>query len=212
MKIEEIKTNLVERFNKNKKTIIGIILLFAISGSLGGFVTYQIMQKQIEIVKDIGLYHEDKKLHEEIKNINKALDDLKKNKPVTEKVVNNTTTEIRYVEKETPEDPDVDIQSPEPVAKVKYNTETYEIPMETKTNTTAEKDGTVKVNQTHEMVIDVSKVADQHMASYKLMMEEKERELNEELKEVKKDNRNLKITGTAAGIIGAGYLLHKAFK
>lgn len=211
--LDNIKSRIINKFLHNKKTILCIILVCIFGVSLGGFVTYNIMQKQIDVIKEIGEHKRNEAIHKEMITINKALDDLKKNKPITESVINNKTTEIRYMEKSSPEDPDVDIQSPATQsAKVKYNDQIYDIPMETKTDTDTKKDGTVKINQSHEVVVDVTKVADRQIAAYKFMMDEKQRELDEELKDVKKENRNMKLTCTALGVIGAGYLIHKAFK
>ena len=148
----------------------------------------------------------------EVRLVKQAVEDLKKNKPVTERVVNNNQTEIRYVEKESPEDADVDIQDQAPVARIKYNDQTYDVPMQTTTSHTTDKDGTVKVNQAHELTIDVTKVADRQIAAYQLSMEDKQRELNDELKKVKHENKTMKFVGGAVALTGTAYLINKALK
>lgn len=214
--LENIKSDIWSNIKTYKKLIIIWTLFFIISMVLGGFITFKIMQGQLNAANDkidaLQYAVSDKDLVEQIKIVNKAVDDLKKNKPVTERVVNNNETEIRYVEKTTPEDPDVDIQDKVPVAKIRYNEKTYDVPMQTTTKSKTEKDGTVKVNQTHEFTVDVTKVADRQIAAYKLSMDEKQRELNKELKEVKNQNRNLKIAGGVIGAASAAYLINKAFK
>lgn len=214
--LENIKSTVIENFKTYKKPIILGILFFLFSISFGGFVTYKIMQSQIdaayEKIDELKSAVSDAEVAAEVRLVKQALEDLKKNKPVTEKVVSNNQTEIRYVEKESPEDADVDIQDQAPVARIKYNDQTYDVPMQTTTSHTTDKDGTVKVNQSHELSIDVTKIADRQIAAYQLSMEDKQRELNEELKHVKHQNKTLKIVGGAAALAGTAYLINKATK
>lgn len=214
--LENIKSTVIENFKTYKKPIILGILFFLFSISFGGFVTYKIMQSQIdaayEKIDELKSAVSDAEVAAEVRLVKQALEDLKKNKPVTEKVVSNNQTEIRYVEKESPEDADVDIQDQAPVARIKYNDQTYDVPMQTATSHTTDKDGTVKVNQSHELSIDVTKIADRQIAAYQLSMEDKQRELNEELKHVKHQNKTLKIVGGAAALVGTAYLINKATK
>lgn len=214
--LENIKSTVIENFKTYKKPIILGILFFLFSISFGGFVTYKIMQSQIdaayEKIDELKSAVSDAEVAAEVRLVKQALEDLKKNKPVTERVVSNNQTEIRYVEKESPEDADVDIQDQAPVARIKYNDQTYDVPMQTTTSHTTDKDGTVKVNQAHELSIDVTKIADRQIAAYQLSMEDKQRELNEELKHVKHQNKTLKIVGGAAALVGTAYLINKATK
>lgn len=214
--LENIKSTVIENFKTYKKPIIFGILFFLISVTFGGFVTYKIMQSQIdaanEKIDELKLAVSDAEVAAEVRLVKQAVEELKKNKPVTERVVSNNQTEIRYVEKESPEDADVDIQDQAPVARIKYNDQTYDVPMQTTTSHTTDKDGTVKVNQAHELTIDVTKVADRQIAAYQLSMEDKQRELNEELKHVKHQNKTLKIVGGAAALVGTAYLINKATK
>lgn len=214
--LENIKSTVIENFKTYKKPIILGILFFLFSISFGGFVTYKIMQSQIdaayEKIDELKSAVSDAEVAAEVRLVKQALEDLKKNKPVTERVVSNNQTEIRYVEKESPEDADVDIQDQAPVARIKYNDQTYDVPMKTTTSHATDKDGTVKVNQSHELSIDVTKIADRQIAAYQLSMEDKQRELNEELKHVKHQNKTLKIVGGAAALAGTAYLINKATK
>lgn len=214
--LENIKSTVIENFKTYKKPIILGILFFLISVTFGGFVTYKIMQSQIdaanEKIDELKLAVSDAEVAAEVRLVKQAVEELKKNKPVTERVVSNNQTEIHYVEKESPEDADVDIQDQAPVARIKYNDQTYDVPMQTTTSHTTDKDGTVKVNQAHELSIDVTKIADRQIAAYQLSMEDKQRELNEELKHVKHQNKTLKIVGGAAALVGTAYLINKATK
>lgn len=214
--LENIKSTVIENFKTYKKPIIFGILFFLISVTFGGFVTYKIMQSQIdaanEKIDELKLAVSDAEVAAEVRLVKQAVEELKKNKPVTERVVSNNQTEIHYVEKESPEDADVDIQDQAPVARIKYNDQTYDVPMQTTTSHTTDKDGTVKVNQAHELSIDVTKIADRQIAAYQLSMEDKQRELNEELKHVKHQNKTLKIVGGAAALAGTAYLINKATK
>lgn len=214
--LEIVKNTVIENFKTYKKPIILGILFFLFSISFGGFVTYKIMQSQIdaayEKIDELKSAVSDAEVAAEVRLVKQAVEELKKNKPVTERVVSNNQTEIRYVEKESPEDADVDIQDQAPVARIKYNDQTYDAPMQTTTSHTTDKDGTVKVNQAHELSIDVTKIADRQIAAYQLSMEDKQRELNEELKHVKHQNKTLKIVGGAAALAGTAYLINKATK
>jgi len=214
--LEIVKNTVIENFKTYKKPIIFGILFFLISVTFGGFITYKIMQSQIdaayEKIDELKSAVSDAEVAAEVRLVKQAVEELKKNKPVTERVVSNNQTEIRYVEKESPEDADVDIQDQAPVARIKYNDQTYDVPMQTTTSHTTDKDGTVKVNQAHELSIDVTKIADRQIAAYQLSMEDKQRELNEELKHVKHQNKTLKIVGGAAALVGTAYLINKATK
>ena len=214
--LENIKSKFIENFKNYKKNIILGILFFIFSISFFVFVKYMIMLSHIDavfvIIDELKSAVSDAEVAAEVRLVKQAVEELKKNKPVTERVVSNNQTEIRYVEKESPEDADVDIQDQAPVARIKYNDQTYDVPMQTTTSHTTDKDGTVKVNQAHELSIDVTKIADRQIAAYQLSMEDKQRELNEELKHVKHQNKTLKIVGGAAALAGTAYLINKATK
>jgi hypothetical protein len=214
--LESIKNTLIENFKNYKKPIILGLLFFFASVAIGGFITYKIMKDQVdaayEKMEDLKTTLPNAEVAAQLRIVKDAVEDLKKNKPVTERVVNNNQTEIRYVEKESPEDADVDIQDQAPVARIKYNDQTYDVPMQTTTSHTTDKDGTVKVNQAHELTIDVTKVADRQIAAYQLSMEDKQRELNDELKKVKHENKTMKFVGGAVALTGTAYLINKALK
>lgn len=214
--LENFKNTLIENFKNYKKLIILGLLFFFASVAVGGFITYKIMKDQVdaayEKIEDLKTTLPNAEVAAQLRIVKDAVEDLKKNKPVTERVVNNNQTEIRYVEKESPEDADVDIQDQAPVARIKYNDQTYDVPMQTTTSHTTDKDGTVKVNQAHELTIDVTKIADRQIAAYQLSMEDKQRELNNELKKVKHENKTMKFVGGAVALTGTAYLINKALK
>lgn len=214
--LENFKNTLIENFKNYKKPIILGILFFFASVAVGGFITYKVMKDQVdaayEKIDELKAAVSDAEVAAEVRLVKQAVEDLKKNKPVTERVVNNNQTEIRYVQKESPDDADVDIQDQAPVARIKYNDQTYDVPMQTTTSYTTDKDGTVKVNQAHELTIDVTKVADRQIAAYQLSMEDKQRELNDELKKVKHENKTMKFVGGAVALTGTAYLINKALK
>ena len=216
MNLYEYKDHIHGYLNRNKRTISAVVLGAFFFLAVGGFTTYIIMKRQVDQVNsDLKLLQESensKEILKELNTVKKAIDDLKKNKPVTERVINNTETKVEYVEKQSKDDPDVEIRKAPPVAKIKYNEETFDVPMKTtKTNVTKE-DGTVKVTEGQELTIDVTKVADRQIAAYKLSVDEAQRELNEELKKVKKENKVHKAIEYTAIAIGTGYLIHKALK
>lgn len=214
--LESIKNTLIENFKNYKKPIILGVLFFFAAMVIGGFITYKIMKDQVdaayEKIDELKAAVSDAEVADEVRLVKQAVEELKKNKPVTERVVNNNQTEIRYVEKESPDDADVDIQDQAPVARIKYNDQTYDVPMQTTTSHTTDKDGIVKVNQAHELTIDVTKVADRQIAAYQLSMEDKQRELNDELKKVKHENKTMKFVGGAVALTGTAYLINKALK
>jgi hypothetical protein len=214
--LENFKNTLIENFKNYKKLIILGLLFFFASVAVGGFITYKIMKDQVdaayEKIEDLKTTLPNAEVAAQLRIVKDAVEDLKKNKPVNERVVNNNQTEIRYVEKESPDDADVDIQDQAPVARIKYNDQTYDVPMQTTTSHTTDKDGTVKVNQAHELTIDVTKVADRQIAAYQLSMEDKQRELNDELKKVKHENKTMKFVGGAVALTGTAYLINKALK
>ena len=132
--LENFKNTLIENFKNYKKPIILGILFFFTSVAIGGFITYKIMKDQVdaayEKIEDLKTTLPNAEVAAQLRIVKDAVEDLKKNKPVTERVVNNNQTEIRYVEKESPDDADVDIQDQAPVARIKYNDQTYDVPMQ----------------------------------------------------------------------------------
>ena len=198
--IEETKSYLKNYFYNNKKTIIvGLLgIIFCVS-----FITYQIMQRQIEQatqrIEDLRASQTDEEMAREIRLVKNAVEDLRQNKPVIEKIAGTNTTEIRYIEKEKADDPDVDIQHAKPSAKVRYNDQTYDIPMQTKTTTSKNPDGTVKITEGQELTIDTTAIVNRQIAAYQLNMEDKQRELEKELKHVKTQNKIIKGVGAVAG-------------
>ena len=173
--IEETKSYLKNYFYTNKKTIIVGLLGIIFCVSFGGFITYQIMQRQIE-------------------QANQRIEDLRASQTDEE-----MAREIRYIEKEKVDDPDVDIQHAKPSAKVRYNDQTYDIPMQTKTTTSKNPDGTVKITEGQELTIDTTAIVNRQIAAYQLNMEDKQRELEKELKHVKTQNKIIKGVGAVAG-------------
>lgn len=200
----------------NKLKILGLVFIISLFFLFGGCMTYAILSDDIEEQdRKIELLQQsldNKYIKTEIETVNKSLDDLKKDKPVLQTNTHTTTTEIRYVEKQTPEDPDVSINKQKPVAKIQYNDKTYDVPLQTTSKSETQPDGTVKVTEQQKLTIDVTDVANRQIAAYKLNMDAKQKELNDELAEVKKDRRVYKGALIGVGVIGAGYLINKALK
>ena len=88
--LENIKNTVIENFKTYKKPIIFGILFFLISVTFGGFVTYKIMQSQIdaanEKIDELKLAVSDAEVAAEVRLVKQAVEELKKNKPVTERV------------------------------------------------------------------------------------------------------------------------------
>ena len=203
----------VKEFASKHGKLISIILIIIAALFIGAISTYIILRQHITDANDEIHYlkmNMDKELSNEISHVKKAVDDLKKNKPVIETVNSVKETRIEYVPKLSPNDADVDIRKDAPSAKIKYNDKTYDVPLKTTSTSTTEKDGTVKITEGQELTIDVTNIADRQIAAYKLSMDEKQRELNEELKKVKKENRVHKTIETAAIALGSAYLIKKA--
>lgn len=96
--IEETKSYLKNYFYNNKKTIIIGLLGIILCISFGGFITYQIMQRQIEQanqrIEDLRASQTDEEMAREIRLVKNAVEDLRQNKPVIEKIAGTNTTEI----------------------------------------------------------------------------------------------------------------------
>lgn len=203
----------VKQFAKKHGKLLSIILIVLASIFIGALLTYMAVRQQVDDANEEIQYLKaniDKELSTELTQVKRVVDDLKKNKPVLETVNTVKETRIEYVPKLSPNDADVDIRKDTPSAKIKYNDKTYDVPLKTTSTSTTEKDGTVKITEGQELTIDVTNVADRQIAAYKLMMDDKQRELDEELKKVKKENKVHKTIETAAIALGAGYLIKKA--
>lgn len=203
----------VKQFAKKHGKLLSIILIVLASIFIGALLTYMAVRQQVDDANEEIQYLKaniDKELSTELTQVKRVVDDLKKNKPVLETVNTVKETRIEYVPKLSTNDADVDIRKDTPSAKIKYNDKTYDVPLKTTSTSTTEKDGTVKITEGQELTIDVTNVADRQIAAYKLMMDDKQRELDEELKKVKKENRVHKTIETAAIALGTAYLVKKA--
>lgn len=203
----------VKQFAKKHGKLLSIIIIILTSIFIGALLTYMAVRQQVDDANEEIQYLKaniDKELSTELTQVKRVVDDLKKNKPVLETVNTVKETRIEYVPKLSPNDADVDIRKDTPSAKIKYNDKTYDVPLKTTSNSTTEKDGTVKITEGQELTIDVTNVADRQIAAYKLMMDDKQRELDEELKKVKKENKVHKTIETAAIALGTAYLVKKA--
>lgn len=203
----------VKQFAKKHGKLLSIILIVLASIFIGALLTYMAVRQQVDDANEEIQYLKaniDKELSTELTQVKRVVDDLKKNKPVLETVNTVKETRIEYVPKLSPNDADVDIRKDTPSAKIKYNDKTYDVPLKTTSNSTTEKDGTVKITEGQELTIDVTNVADRQITAYKLMMDDKQRELDEELKKVKKENKVHKTIETAAIALGTAYLVKKA--
>lgn len=202
----------VKQFAKKHGKLLSIILIVLASIFIGALLTYMAVRQQVDDANEEIQYLKaniDKELSTELTQVKRVVDDLKKNKPVLETVNTVKETRIEYVPKLSPNDADVDIRKDTPSAKIKYNDKTYDVPLKTTSTSTTEKDGTVKITEGQELTIDVTNVADRQIAAYKLMMDDKQRELDEELKKVKKENKVHKTIETAAIALGTVYLVKK---
>ena len=203
----------VKQFAKKHGKLLSIILIVLASIFIGALLTYMAVRQQVDDANEEIQYLKaniDKELSTELTQVKRVVDDLKKNKPVLETVNAVKETRIEYVPKLSPNDADVDIRKDTPSAKIKYNDKTYDVPLKTTSTSTTEKDGTVKITEGQELTIDVTNVADRQIAAYKLIMDDKQRELDEELKKVKKENKVHKTIETAAIALGTAYLVKKA--
>ena len=203
----------VKQFAKKHGKLLSIIIIILTSIFIGALLTYMAVRQQVDDANEEIQYLKaniDKELSTELTQVKRVVDDLKKNKPVLETVNTVKETRIEYVPKLSPNDADVDIRKDTPSAKIKYNDKTYDVPLKTTSTSTTEKDGTVKITEGQELTIDVTNVADRQIAAYKLMMDDKQRELDEELKKAKKENRVHKTIETAAIALGTAYLVKKA--
>lgn len=112
----------------------------------------------------------------------------------------DTQTEIVYVEKETPQDPDVQINQEPPSLTVSYNGEVQELPMQTTTESATSEDGTLKVNQSSNVTLDVTDIVNREIANTVL---QKDAEIYKQQETIKRLERQ-KVTSTVLGVIAAG--------
>ncbi len=153
-----------------------------------------------------------KELAKENKLVMQSINDLRNNKPVKETITNNNTDTIRYIEKSSPEDPDV-VVNKEKTASIRYNGETFSTPLQSSAaSSVAKEDGTVEIKQKDEVVIDVTDIANRQIAAHDLMRDKVEQELRDDIKKLKHENRNYKIVGAALGAAGIGYAYYRAKK
>lgn len=209
-------TNLLAGIKKNLKFIIPVLVILLIAL---GFVLYFKHQANLEANRYKDLLDSltkteayNKELAKQNQLVLSSIEDLRNNKPVKEIITDNHADTIRYIEKESPSDPDIVVDREKSV-NIKYNGETFNTPLRTsKATNVAKDDGTVEIKQRDEVVIDVTDIANRQIAAHDLMRDKIEEELRNDVKKLKHENKNLKIVGVVVGTAGVGYLIHKASK
>lgn len=177
---------------------LSIILVFS------GWSYFKLMKdfraQQTEF-KEFQEYYADKEYMAQKEMIHKALKDLENKKPVKQKAEVVEHTVIQYVEKETPDDPDVNI-SKDKSAKIKYEDKLFDIPMKKKTSSNVAEDGTVTITEKEELVIDVTDITKRNMAAIELQHQREIDKLNKEAKKKTRENRILKGTLGVLAAVG----------
>ena len=109
-----------------------------------------------------------------------ALEKLKEPEKVY--IQGETKTETVYIEKETPDDADVEINNPPPTIKLAYNGKEEVLEMQTTKENMTKEDGKLVVNQASEIKIDVTDIANREIANIILQKDSEIEKLNHQLK------------------------------
>ena len=189
--------------------LLPYFMMFLIGLVVGGFGMYEIDKSRLndyevqvaELKAEINDYQI--KYQAAISDTEEAKIALAKEKlkePEKIYVKGDTQTEIVYVEKETPQDPDVQINQEPPSLTVSYNGEVQELPMQTTTESATSEDGTLKVNQSSNVTLDVTDIVNREIANTVL---QKDAEIYKQQETIKRLERQ-KVTSTVLGVIAAG--------
>lgn len=189
--------------------LLPYFMMFLIGLVVGGFGMYEINESRMndyevqvaELKAEINDYQI--KYQAAISDTEEAKIALAKEKlkePEKVYIKGDTQTEIVYVEKETPQDPDVQINQELPSLTVSYNGEVKELPMQTKTESATSEDGTLKVNQSSNVTLDVTDIVNREIANTVL---QKDAEIYKQQETIKRLERQ-KVTSTVLGVIAAG--------
>lgn len=189
--------------------LLPYFMMFLIGLVVGGFGMYEINESRMndyevqvaELKAEINDYQI--KYQAAISDTEEAKIALAKEKlkePEKVYIKGDTQTEIVYVEKETPQDPDVQINQEPPSLTVSYNGEVKELPMQTTTESANSEDGTLKVNQSSNVTLDVTDIVNREIANTVL---QKDAEIYKQQETIKRLERQ-KVTSTVLGVIAAG--------
>ena len=189
--------------------LLPYFMMFFIGLIVGGFGMYEIDESRMddyevqvaELKAEINDYQI--KYQAAISDTEEAKIALAKEKlkePEKVYIKGDTQTEIVYVEKETPQDPDVQINQEPPSLTVSYNGEVQELPMQTTTESATSEDGTLKVNQSSNVTLDVTDIVNREIANTVL---QKDAEIYKQQETIKRLERQ-KVTSTVLGVIAAG--------
>lgn len=189
--------------------LLPYFMMFLIGLVVGGFGMYEINESRMndyevqvaELKAEINDYQI--KYQAAISDTEEAKIALAKEKlkePEKVYIKGDTQTEIVYVEKETPQDPDVQINQEPPSLTVSYNGEVQELPMQTTTESATSEDGTLKVNQSSNVTLDVTDIVNREIANTVL---QKDAEIYKQQETIKRLERQ-KVTSTVLGVIAAG--------
>lgn len=189
--------------------LLPYFMMFFIGLIVGGFGMYEIDESRMddyevqvaELKAEINDYQI--KYQAAISDTEEAKIALAKEKlkePEKVYIKGDTQTEIVYVEKETPQDPDVQINQEPPSLTVSYNGEVQELPMQTTTESATSEDGTLKVNQSSNVTLDVTDIVNREIANTVL---QKDAEIYKQQETIKRLERQ-KVTSTVLGVVAAG--------
>lgn len=189
--------------------LLPYFMMFFIGLIVGGFGMYEIDESRMddyevqvaELKAEINDYQI--KYQAAISDTEEAKIALAKEKlkePEKVYIKGDTQTEIVYVEKETPQDPDVQINQEPPSLTVSYNGEVQELPMQTTTESATSEDGTLKVNQSSNVTLDVTDIVNREIANTVL---QKDAEIYKQQETIKRLERQ-KVTSTVLGVVTAG--------
>lgn len=116
--------------------------------------------------------------------------------------------EYVYVEKESPDDPDVDITSTGQEIKISYNGEIYDLPMQRTTTTTGVVDGTLKIGQSSTATLDITDVVNREIANTILQKDAEIAKLENDKKVLERQKTQQTVWGSIIGF-SAGFVAGK---
>ena len=147
------------------KNLICILIIFAIGVGLGYFLEYKNMNPKLEQANNTIKLYEAKFLAVDSENEKLLIENanLKNREPEKVYIKGETETKYVYVQKESADDPDVNVQAKPMEIKLSYNGQIMDLPMKD-SSTSNIQDGTLFIGHQATGVLDVTSIVNREIS------------------------------------------------
>ena len=187
------------------KNLICILIIFAIGVGLGYFLEYKNMNPKLEQANNTIKLYEAKFLAVDSENEKLLIENanLKNREPEKVYIKGETETKYVYVQKESTDDPDVNVQAKPMEIKLSYNGQIMDLPMKD-SSTSNIQDGTLFIGQQATGVLDVTSIVNREISKTILEKELEIDGLKYRIRVLEREKIQNAFWGTVGGLCVGG--------